>query len=154
MTTQHSTPSSEGTTPTRALFVGSAALFTDMLVHGLAVPVLPLLPAVVEQGPAATGLLFSSYAIAMIVATVFSGRLVDRYGPKTPLLIGLVGLAATTLIFAIGGPYWLLLVARLAPDATTSARARGTFLRVVVDQRRREPARSASAAANEYRRYL
>lgn len=114
MTTQQSTPSSEGTTPTRALIVGSAALFTDMLVHGLAVPVLPLLPAVVEQGPAATGFLFSSYAIAMIVATVFSGRLVDRYGPKTPLLIGLVGLAAATLIFAIGGPYWLLLVARLA----------------------------------------
>lgn len=104
----------EGTTPTRALIVGSTALFTDMLVHGLAVPVLPLLPTVVEAGPAATGVLFSSYAVAMIVATPFAGRIVDRHGPKTPLLIGLVGLAAATVMFAIGGPYWLLLVARLA----------------------------------------
>lgn len=106
--------SARGTTPGRALLVGAAALFTDMLVHGLAVPVLPLLPAVVEQGPAATGVLFSSYAVAMIVATLFAGRIVDRHGPRTPLLIGMVGLAAATLLFALGGPYWLLLLARLA----------------------------------------
>ncbi len=102
------------TSPTRALIVGSAALFTDMLVHGLAVPVLPLLPAVVDGGPAATGVLFSSYAIAMIIATAFAGRMVDRRGPRMPLLIGLIGLAAATLLFATGGPYWLLLVARIA----------------------------------------
>ena len=109
------TPSAtDGTTPTRALIVASAALFTDMLVHGLAVPVLPLLPAVVDAGPAATGLLFSSYAVAMLIATPFAGRTVDRHGPKTPLLIGLVGLATATVLFATGGPYWLLLIARLA----------------------------------------
>ena len=114
-THKHNPASRTGrTTPNRALIVGAAALFTDMLVHGLAVPVLPLLPAVVEQGPAATGFLFASYAIAMIIATFFAGRMVDRYGPKTPLLIGLVGLAAATLLFATGGPYWLLLVARFS----------------------------------------
>lgn len=103
-----------GMTPARALLVGSTALFTDMLVHGLAVPVLPLLPAVVDAGAVATGVLFSSYAAAMIVSTLFAGRIVDRYGAKTPLLIGLVGLAAATLLFATGGPYWILLVARIA----------------------------------------
>lgn len=41
-------------------------------------------------------------------------EIVDRYGPRTPLLIGLAGLAVATLLFATGGPYWLLLVARLA----------------------------------------
>ena len=116
MATRNHNPASRTgrTTPNRALIVGAAALFTDMLVHGLAVPVLPLLPAVVEQGPAATGFLFASYAIAMIIATFFAGRMVDRYGPKTPLLISLVGLAAATLLFATGGPYWLLLLARFA----------------------------------------
>ena len=114
MTTRNSASLARGTTPTRALIVGSAAVFTDMLVHGLAVPVLPLLPAVIDAGPAATGVLFSSYAVAMIIATLFAGRIVDRHGPKTPLLIGLVGLAAATLLFATGGPYWLLLVARIA----------------------------------------
>lgn len=113
MTTPH-TPLIGGTTSTRALVVSSVALFTDMLVHGLAVPVLPLLPSVIEAGPEATGVLFSSYAVAMIGATLFAGRIVDRYGSRTPLLIGLVGLAAATLMFATGGPYWLLFIARLA----------------------------------------
>ncbi|MDO4260033.1 MAG: MFS transporter [Actinomycetaceae bacterium] len=109
------TPSQESTTSSRnALIVGSIALFTDMLIHGLAVPVLPLLPSVVEQGPAATGLLFSSYAIAMIISTFFAGRMVDKCGPKTPLMIGLITLAVATLIFSTGGPYPLLFLARFA----------------------------------------
>lgn len=116
MTTHDPASHVRGTTPTRALIVGAAAMFTDMLVHGLAVPVLPLLPAVVEQGPAATGILFASYAVAMIIATVFAGRIVDRHGPKAPLLIGMVGLAAATLLFATGTPtgYSLSLVWRRA----------------------------------------
>ena len=111
----HNPASKSGrTTPNRALVVGAVALFTDMLVHGLAVPVLPLLTAVAELGPAATGFLFASYAMAMIAATFFAGRMVDRYGPKTPLRMGLVGLAGASLLFATGGPYWLLLLARFA----------------------------------------
>ena len=65
-----------------------------------------------EQGEAATGILFSSYAAAMIVATLFTGRVVDRRGPKGPLLTELIVLVAATLLFDTGGPYWLLLVAR------------------------------------------
>ena len=64
-----------------------------------------------SRGEAATGILFSSYAAAMIVATLFTGRVVDRRGPKGPLLTELIVLVAATLLFATGGPYWLLLVA-------------------------------------------
>jgi DHA1 family solute carrier family 18 vesicular amine transporter 1/2 len=66
------------TSPRAALVVACLALFTDMFVYGLAIPVLPLLPPVVAAGPAATGVLFGSYAVAMIVATPPAGRLVDR----------------------------------------------------------------------------
>lgn len=106
-----------GTMSVRPLVVASIALFVDNLVIGLAVPVLPLLPAVVEAGSAMTGFLFASYAIALVLSALVSGRLVDRVGPKTPLLIGMVGLAAATLIFALGEPFWLLLVARFAQGA-------------------------------------
>lgn len=95
-----------------AVTVACVALFTDMLVYGLAIPVLPLLPATVSAGPAATGFLFAGYAVAMIAVTPLAGRLVDRSGPRGPLLLGLVGLAAATVLFALGGPFWLLVVAR------------------------------------------
>jgi MFS transporter, DHA1 family, solute carrier family 18 (vesicular amine transporter), member 1/2 len=101
------------TRPVAAIAVACVALFTDMLVYGLAIPVLPLLPATVAAGPAATGILFAAYAAAMIAVTPVAGRLVDHSGPRRPLLIGLVGLAAATLLFALGGPYWLLVLARV-----------------------------------------
>ncbi|MFV0461184.1 MAG: MFS transporter [Actinomycetales bacterium] len=111
MTTTH--PSRPvGATPGHATLVAGAILFTDMLLQGLAIPVLPLLPAVVEQGAAATGILFASYAVAMVIATLFAGRVVDRRGAKGPLVVGLIVLAVASLLFATGGPYWLLLVAR------------------------------------------
>lgn len=101
------------TRPAAAMTVACVALFTDMLVYGIAIPVLPLLPATVQAGPAATGVLFAGYAAAMIAVTPIAGRMVDRAGPRRPLLVGLVGLAAATLLFAVGGPYWLLVVARI-----------------------------------------
>lgn len=56
MTNKNST-SQSSVTPVRATAIAAAVLFTDMLLHGLAIPILPLLPAVVEQGPTATGFL-------------------------------------------------------------------------------------------------
>ncbi len=50
----------------------------------------------------------------MIVSTLFAGRIVDRRGPKMPLVAGLVVLTGATLLFSAGGPYWLLLLARFA----------------------------------------
>ena len=147
MNTQDASSSPQGTTPTRALIVAAIALFTDNLLVGLAVPVLPLLPSVVEAGPAWTGILFASYAVAVVVAALFAGRIVDRRGPKTPLLIGLIGLAMATLLFATGGPYWLLLVARLSQGiaggmvwvaalsliaATTSLEKRGQAMGIAI----------------------
>lgn len=101
-----------GPRPAAAVAVACAALFTDMLVYGLAVPVLPLLPSVAEAGPAASGLLFAAYAVAMVAVTPLAGRLTDRRGPRAPLLAGLVGLATATLLFAFAEPVWLLLLAR------------------------------------------
>lgn len=103
-----------GTKASHALIVAVMALFTDMLLVSLAIPVLPLLPAVVESGSAWTGVLFASYSLSMVIATIFAGYMVDRSGPKTPLLVGLIGMGASTLLFAVGQPFWLLMVARLA----------------------------------------
>ena len=57
---------------------------------------LPLLPAVVEQGEAATGILFASYAVAMVVATLFAGRLVTVLGSLIGFIANLTGLWAAT----------------------------------------------------------
>src|SRR5688500_12182561 len=108
------TPHPSTTSPRAALLVAGVALFTDLFVYGVAVPVLPLLPAVVAAGPSGPGVRFASYAVAMVAITPPAGRIVDRVGPRGPLLVGTVGLAVAVLLFTAGGPFWLLFVARLA----------------------------------------
>lgn len=103
--------------PRTALIVACIALFTDMLIYGVAIPVLPLLPATVHAGHAATGALFASYAMAMVAVTVPAGRLVDRFGARQPLLLGLVALATATALFAVGTPFGVLVLARILQGA-------------------------------------
>ena len=110
-------PTPPRTNPRMAVVVSCIALFTDMLVYGILIPLLPFMPAVERAGSSATGLLFAAYAAMMIAATPLAGRLVDRRGPRGPLLVALLGLAAACLLFAVGGPYWLLLVSRLLQGA-------------------------------------
>ena len=112
-----SAPVPPRTSPRMAVVVSCIALFTDMLVYGILIPLLPFMPAVERAGSSATGLLFAAYAAMMIAATPLAGRLVDRRGPRGPLLVALLGLAAACLLFAVGGPYWLLLVSRLLQGA-------------------------------------
>ena len=110
-------PTPPRTNPRMAVVVSCIALFTDMLIYGILIPLLPLMPAVERAGSSATGLLFAAYAAMMIAVTPLAGRLVDRKGPRGPLLAALLGLAAACLLFAVGGPYWLLLVSRLLQGA-------------------------------------
>jgi MFS family permease len=93
------------------------ALFTDLLVYGIAIPVLPLLPSVVSAGPSATGALFAGYAAATLVMTPVAGRLVDRFGASRPLLVAMVVLAGASALFTVGDTYPVLLVARIVQGA-------------------------------------
>lgn len=108
------------TTPRAALAVVFDALSIDLLVYGIAIPVLPRLAAVTDAGPSAAGLLFACYAAALIAVTPLVGWWVDRAGPRVPLLAGLLGLGVTTAVFTAGGPLGLLVAARLAQGAAAA----------------------------------
>ena len=93
-----SAPTTPRTNPRMAVAVSCIALFTDMLIYGILIPLLPLMPAVERAGSSATGLLFAAYAAMMIAVTPLAGRLVDRKGPRGPLLAALLGLAAALAV--------------------------------------------------------
>lgn len=97
---------------TAALAVTGLAFFTDMLLYYLLVPLLPRYAAELHLSQMRVGLLFGSYAVALLAATLPVGRLTDRYGRRSVMLAGLAGLGATTLLFAFAKAYWLLVLAR------------------------------------------
>ncbi|OQN97714.1 hypothetical protein B0A48_16034 [Cryoendolithus antarcticus] len=63
------------------------------------------------------GLLVSGYAVAEAITCPFWGMLSDRYGRKPIVLIGLAGVAVSSLIFGLAKSYWVALLARFVGGA-------------------------------------
>ncbi|WP_128379508.1 MFS transporter [Streptomyces cavernae] len=115
-----------GTRPGAAVAVTTLALGVDMFLYGSIVPLLPDLPAVAGS-PLTAGVLFAVYAAALLAATPFVGVWTDRRGPRGPLLAGLLGMAASTALFALAvdmdgaSGLTLLLLARAAQGVAAAA---------------------------------
>jgi len=95
-----------------AVVVVALALFTDTFLYYLLVPILPAYAKAYHLSQMGVGLLFGSYAAALLAATFPMGRMADRVGRKAPMLWGLGGLGICTLLFAFAQHYWLLVFAR------------------------------------------
>ncbi|KAK7753738.1 hypothetical protein SLS62_004362 [Diatrype stigma] len=63
------------------------------------------------------GLLVSAYAVAEALTAMGWGVLSDRYGRKPVVLIGLGGVAISSLIFGLASKYWVALLARFVGGA-------------------------------------
>lgn len=104
-----------------ALVVVALAFFTDMVLYYLVVPLLPHYARELSLSQMEVGVLFGSYAAALLVSTFPLGRLADRVGRRPPLLWGLVGLGATTVLFAFSSSYPLLVLARVLQGISGAA---------------------------------
>ena len=97
---------------TLALAVTALAFHVDMLLYYLLVPLLPRYARDLHLNPMQVGILFGSYAVALLLATFPVALVTDRFGRRRPMLWGLAGLGVTTLVFAFSHQYWLLVLAR------------------------------------------
>jgi MFS transporter, DHA1 family, solute carrier family 18 (vesicular amine transporter), member 1/2 len=98
------------------------ATFTDIVAYSVAVPVLPDLSRRLGASPTIIGLLFASFGVTLLTVSIPMGAVSDRLGRKTPLVGGMLGLAAATLLFAYSNGLAWLFAARLvqgAADAVT-----------------------------------
>lgn len=103
-------------------FIGSAvciAIFTDILLYGIIVPVMPFAltnrvgipPSEIQTWNA---LLLACYTIALFIGSPLVGIYADHTSSRRwPLLIGLFALAASTLLLCLGKTIALLVLGRL-----------------------------------------
>lgn len=85
----------------------------DLIGFGIVLPLLPSYAAGFHAGDAAIGLLVASFSFMQFIFAPRWGRLSDRIGRRPVLLLGLCGSAASYLLFALAGNYWVLLLSRL-----------------------------------------
>ena len=99
----------------------SAALFADSLLYSAVVPVLPLYAR--EHGVSTTGigLLFASYAAALLAATPVAAAVSEMVGHRRMLVVGTAGVTVATLLFANADSYGALLAGRSMQGAAAAA---------------------------------
>jgi multidrug resistance protein len=105
-----------------AVFFVTLGAFTDLVAYSIAVPVLPDLSRQLGASPTVIGLLFASFGVTVLAASVPIGAVSDRFGRRWPLFFGMVVLALATLAFAYGSRLSWLFAARFlqgAADAVT-----------------------------------
>lgn len=95
------------------------AIFTDIFLYGLIVPVIPFSLSV-QAGVAEdevqhwTAILLAVYNAALCVGSPVAGLFADHTSSRrSPLLIGLLALAGATLLLCLGKAVWLLVLGRL-----------------------------------------
>ena len=93
--------------PRSTMAVLMLSVFTVSLGFGIVLPVLPFLierllgaGGDATQVSRATGLLTGLYMLSLFLFAPAWGRLSDRYGRRTILLVGLIGFSATSMTFA------------------------------------------------------
>ncbi|WP_242222225.1 MFS transporter [Bacillus cereus group sp. BfR-BA-01380] len=104
-----------------ALWVVAVAVFTDMLIYGIIVPILPSYAKTLGATQAEIGFLFGSYAITLLLATPILGVISDKVGRRLPMILGLFGLAAATMLFGFANSFWLLVLARMLQGISAAA---------------------------------
>jgi multidrug resistance protein len=108
--------------PAVAIAFVTFATFVDLVAYSVAVPVLPDLTRRLGVSPTTIGFLFASFGLTVLLFSVPMGAVSDRMGRRTPMILGLVGLAVSTAIMAFADRLSWLFAARLvqgAADAIT-----------------------------------
>jgi len=109
--------SSRVTSRAAAVALVTFAAFVDLVAYSVAVPVLPDLSRRLGASPTVIGLLFSSFGLTLVLVSVPMGTVSDRIGRRLPLILGMVALAASTLLFAYADSLAWLFAARLVQGA-------------------------------------
>ncbi|WP_442602219.1 MFS transporter [Paenibacillus sp. KN14-4R] len=98
-----------------------AILFIDMLLYSIVIPIIPYFQEKLQPSATMMGVLFASYAVALFLATPFFGPLSDKIGRRTPIIVGLVGMAISTIMFAYADTMFVLIVARFVQGLAAAA---------------------------------
>src|SRR5512142_2626450 len=104
-----------------ALLVVALAIFTDMLIYCMIVPILPQYALEHGASQETIGIMFACYAVAFLVTTPVIGILSDKVGRKTPMVAGLAGLLASTLLFAFSSDVTVMMIARALQGVSAAA---------------------------------
>jgi MFS family permease len=104
----------------RVLYLASAIVFVDTLFFAVLTPLLPHYAHTLGLGKAGAGVLSAAYPLGTFVGAIPSGMVATRFGVKRTVLVGLTGVAVTTLLVGLAQTMWQLDLARFVQGLASS----------------------------------
>ncbi len=99
----------------------SAAIFMDMMVYTLVIPVLPSYAMKLGANTVTIGVIYGAYSVALLLFSIPFGILSDRLGRRSFMVLGMLTLAATNVVFALSTDVSVLIAARLLQGMSAAA---------------------------------
>jgi multidrug resistance protein len=106
---------------TPLLLLVCLVILIDSLGYGVVVPVLPLYARQLGVSDFKLGLLFATYAIALLAGAIPAGMLSDRFGRKPFVLFGMFAMSGAFVFYAFAKSYPALVTARVLDGLTAAA---------------------------------
>lgn len=96
-------------------------LIVIMMGFGMIIPIMPFYVKQLGASGSALGFLMATYGVMQFIFAPFWGQLSDRYGRKKILMLGVLGNAATQVLFGLSTHLWMLFAARILSGMLSSA---------------------------------
>lgn len=123
----------------REVAVLTAVSFSVAIGYGVVVPAIPLFARSFGVSHAAAGAVISTFAFMRLATGLFGGRLVDRFGERLVLSVGVAIVAASSALAGLAQTYSQLLILRSLGGIGSSMftiSAASLLLRIVPDDQR------------------
>jgi MFS family permease len=104
----------------RLLLLVGAIVFVDTMFFAALTPLLPEYSDDLGLSKAGAGLLSAAYPIGALVGGIPGGFAAARFGVRPTVLVGLAGMAVTTVTFGFAESIWLLDVSRFLQGVASS----------------------------------
>ena len=104
----------------KILALASSVLFIDMMGYWIVILVLPLYAAKLGASTSVIGFLFASYSVVFLFALLPLCHLIDSYGKKKPIVLGMFFLGISSIFYTCSNSLLLLAISRMLQGFSAS----------------------------------
>lgn len=104
----------------KTLAIACLVIFVDMIGYGIIIPILPIYSQNLGASEAQIGFLFASYAIVLLLTLLPFGMVVDRYGKKPLIVLGMFLLFVSSILYASSQSLLHLMLSRMLQGLSAS----------------------------------
>ncbi len=112
-------------------------IFVDLTGFGMIIPLLPFYVTTFNAGPAALGILLTSFSIMQFIFSPILGNISDKVGRRPVLLLSILTSVVSFVMFALANSYLILLLSRIVAGLATEAAVAQAYIADITDEKER-----------------